>query len=62
MAIKRTGDSKHDAVGIALPSALPRRRVASDLGVGNSTLGKISIGVSASGYFDCSAGGYGQGE
>ncbi len=40
MAIKHTEDFKQEAVRIALTSGLPRRRVASDLGVGFSTLGK----------------------
>lgn len=37
---KHTEDFKREAVRIALSSGLPRRRVASDLGVGLSTLGK----------------------
>ena len=40
MAIKHTEDFKHEAVRIALTSGLTRRRVASDLGVGFSTLSK----------------------
>ena len=40
MSIKYTVDFKQEAVRIALTSGLPRRRVASDLGVGFSTLGK----------------------
>lgn len=40
MAIKHTEDFKQEAVRIALTSAVPRRRVGSDLGVGFSTLGK----------------------
>jgi len=40
MSIKHTEDFKQEAVRIALTSGLPRRRVASDLGVGHSTLGK----------------------
>lgn len=40
MAIKHTEDFKQEAVRIALTSGLPRRRVASDLGVGFSTFGK----------------------
>lgn len=40
MAIKHTEDFKQEAVRIALTSGLPRRRVAADLGVGLSTLGK----------------------
>ena len=40
MVIKHTEDFKHEAVRIALTSGLARRRVASDLGVGFSTLGK----------------------
>ena len=40
MAIKHTEDFKQEAVRIALTSGLTRRRVASDLGVGFSTLGK----------------------
>ncbi len=40
MAIKHTEDFKQEVVRIALTSGLPRRRVASDLGVGFSTLGK----------------------
>ena len=40
MAIKHTEDFKQEAVWIALTSGLPRRRVASDLGVGFSTLSK----------------------
>jgi transposase len=40
MAIKHTEDFKQEALRIALTSGLPRRRVASDLGVGFSTLSK----------------------
>ena len=40
MSIKHTEDFKQEAVRIALTSGLPRRRVASDFGVGHSTLGK----------------------
>ena len=40
MAIKHTEDFRQEAVRIALTRALPRRRVASDLGVGFSTLSK----------------------
>ncbi len=38
--IKHTGEFKREAVRIALTSGLPRDRIASDLGVGKSTLGK----------------------
>jgi hypothetical protein len=38
--IKHSEEFKHKAVRIALSSGLPRARVASDLGVGKSTLGK----------------------
>ncbi|WP_202820850.1 IS3 family transposase [Rhizorhabdus dicambivorans] len=38
--IKHTEEFKHEAVRIALTSRLPRDRVASDLGIGKSTLGK----------------------
>lgn len=38
MSVKLTEDFKQAAVGIALTSGLPRRRVASDSGVGFSTL------------------------
>jgi transposase len=37
---KHTEDFKQEAVRIALSSGLSRRRVAADLGVGLSTLGK----------------------
>lgn len=37
---KHTEEFKREAVRIALSSGLARRRVASDLGVGKSTLGK----------------------
>ena len=40
MSIKHTEDFKQEAVRITLTSGLPRRRVASDLGVGFSTLSK----------------------
>jgi len=40
MAIRHTEDFKQEAVRIALTSGLTRRRVASDLGVGFSTLSK----------------------
>ena len=40
MSIKHTEDFKQEAVRIILTSGLPRRRVASDLGVGFSTLSK----------------------
>jgi transposase len=38
--MKHTEDFKQEAVRIALTSGLSRRRVAADLGVGLSTLGK----------------------
>lgn len=38
--IKHSEESKQEAVCIALTSGLPRDRVASDLGVGKSTLNK----------------------
>ena len=38
--IKHTEEFKQEAVRIALTSGLPRDRVASDLGIGKSTLGK----------------------
>jgi transposase len=38
--IKHTEEFKQEAVRIALASGLPRDRVASDLGIGKSTLGK----------------------
>ena len=38
--IKHSEEFKQEAVRIALTSGLPRARVASDLGVGKSTLGK----------------------
>lgn len=37
---KHSEEFKQEAVRIALTSGLPRERVASDLGVGRSTLGK----------------------
>ncbi len=37
---KYSEEFKQEAVRIALSSGLPRERVASDLGVGKSTLGK----------------------
>ena len=40
MSIKHTEDFKQEAVRIALTSGLPRARIASDLGVGKSTLSK----------------------
>jgi len=40
MAATRSDEFKRDAVRIALTSGLTRRQVASDLGVGRSTLGK----------------------
>jgi len=40
MSIKHTEEFKQEAVLLALSSGLPRRRVAEDLGVGLSTLGK----------------------
>src|SRR5690606_5765640 len=40
MAATHRGEFKRDAVGNALSSGLARRQVASDLGVGLSTLGK----------------------
>jgi transposase len=44
MSIKYTEDFKLEAVRIALSSGLPRARIASDLGVGKSTLSKwISV-------------------
>ena len=38
--IKHTEEFKQEAVRIALTSGLPRDRVASDLGIGKSPLGK----------------------
>ena len=38
--IKHSEEFKKEAVRIALSSGLPRARVAADLGVGKSTLGK----------------------
>jgi transposase len=38
--IKHSEEFKREAVRIALTSGLPRARVAADLGVGKSTLGK----------------------
>lgn len=38
--IKHSEEFKQEAVRIALTSGLPRDRVASDLGIGKSTLGK----------------------
>ena len=38
--MKYSEEFKREAVRIALTSGLPRERVASDLGVGKSTLGK----------------------
>jgi transposase len=38
--IKHSAEFKQEAVRIALTSGLSRRRVAADLGVGLSTLGK----------------------
>jgi len=38
--IKHIEEFKQEAVRIALTSGLPRDRVASDLGIGKSTLGK----------------------
>lgn len=40
MGLKRTDEFRQDAVRIALTSGLTRRQVASDLGVGLSTLNK----------------------
>ena len=38
--IKHSEEFKQEALRIALSSGLPRARVAADLGVGKSTLGK----------------------
>lgn len=38
--IKHSEELKQEAVRIALTSGLPRERVAKDLGIGKSTLGK----------------------
>ena len=38
--IKHSEEFKQEAVRIALTSGLPRARVAADLGIGKSTLGK----------------------
>ncbi|MFV0410834.1 MAG: transposase, partial [Paracoccus sp. (in: a-proteobacteria)] len=40
MTNKPTAEFKREAMRIALTSGLPRRQVASDLGVGHSTLNK----------------------
>lgn len=37
---KHTEEFRREAVRIALTSGLPRERIASDLGIGKSTLGK----------------------
>ena len=46
MAATRSDEFKRDAVRIALTSGLIRRQVASDLGIGLSTLGKWVRAVS----------------
>ena len=46
MAAIHSGEFKRDAVRIGLTSGLTRRQVASDLGVGHSTLGKWVRAVS----------------
>jgi transposase len=44
MSFKHSEEFKQEAVRIALSSGLPRARIASDLGVGKSTLSKwISV-------------------
>ena len=40
MGLKRTAEFRQDAVRIALTSGLTRKQIASDLGVGMSTLNK----------------------
>ena len=40
MSLNRTEEFKRDAVRMALTSGLPRKQLASDLGVGLSTLNK----------------------
>ncbi len=40
MTLKRTEEFKRDAVRMALTSGLPRKTLASDLGIGLSTLNK----------------------
>ena len=40
MGLKRTDEFRQDAVRIALTSGLTRKQIASDLGVGMSTLNK----------------------
>ena len=47
MAATHSDEFKRDAVRIALTSGLTRRQVASDLGVGLSTLGKWIRAISA---------------
>ena len=46
MAAIRSDEFKRDAVRIALTSGLTRRQVASDLGIGLSTLGKWTRAIS----------------
>ena len=46
MAATQSDEFKRDAVRIALTSGLTRRQVASDLGIGLSTLGKWTRAVS----------------
>ena len=46
MATTRSEEFKRDAVRIALTSGLTRRQVASDLGIGLSTLGKWTRAIS----------------
>lgn len=46
MAAIHSVDFKRDAVSVALTSGLTRRQVASDLGIGRSTLGKWVRAVS----------------
>lgn len=53
--IKHSEEFKHEAVRIALTSGLPRKRVASDLGIRKSTLNKW-VAVSALGLGGSAAG------
>jgi transposase len=46
MRMKRTDEFRAEAVRIALPRGLTRKQVASDLGVGLSTLRRVGHGAS----------------
>lgn len=57
--IKHSKEFKQEAVRIALTSGLSSEQVASDLGVGKSTLNKLGLALSSVGSGGSAAGRFG---